>query len=49
MGPDLTGPNFNQSEKETVEVLAKRAKKNLFGADDSDTKSIVSDIVKTED
>ena len=39
MGPDLTGPNFNQSQEETVEVLAKRAKHNLFGADESDTKA----------
>ena len=49
MGPDLTGPNFNQSQEETVEVLAKRAKHNLFGADDSDTKSLVNDITKTEE
>ena len=49
MGPDLTGPNFEQPEKETVEVLAKRAKHNLYGADSSDTKSIVSEILKTED
>jgi len=49
MGADLTGPNFNQSEEETVGVLAKRAKHNLFGADESDTKSIVTDILKTDE
>ena len=49
MGPALTGPNFNQSQELTVEVLAKRAKQNLFGADESDTKSLVNDITKTEE
>lgn len=44
MGPDLTGPNMNQSEVETVEVLAKRAKHAMFGADEQDTKSLVKDF-----
>lgn len=49
MGPDLTGPNFNQTEVETVDVLAKRAKHNLFGADETDTKSITESLTKDED
>lgn len=32
-----------------MEVLAKRAKHSLYGADESDTKSIVTDILKTEE
>lgn len=49
MGPDLTGPNFNQSDVNTVEVLAKRAKHSMFGADEADTKSITEDLKKDED
>jgi len=45
MGKDLTGPNFNTShESESVEKLAKRAKANLFGADQNDIKSIAADL-----
>jgi len=47
MGPDLTGPNFNQPGP--VEELAKRAKTNMFPADEQDTKSITESLLKDED
>jgi len=48
MGKDLTGPHYNTS-CESVSKLAKRAKSNLFGADEKDTKSITGDLSKSED
>jgi hypothetical protein len=47
MGPDLTGPNFNQPGP--IEELAKRAKTNMFPADEQDTKSITESLLKDED
>jgi hypothetical protein len=49
MGPELTGPNFNQSDVNTVEALAKRAKHQMFGADEEDTKNLTEGLLKDED
>lgn len=49
MDKDLSGPNFNQSEVETVEALAKRAKKRLFGATKNDTKDIAKSLLEGDE
>lgn len=52
MGKDLSGPNFNnyddknKTNNDTVENMAKRAKKALFTADEDDIKSIAKDLMK---